>query len=66
MNIYRVTEDGDACLIRAKSMSSAIRICEESYLEDNTNDFDNNRAAAREYYHEEILQSCELVGQLSS
>lgn len=63
MNIYLVIEDGESFCIRAKTMAEAIRVCEESYCDDNSED---DLVGNIEYYHEEILQSCSLIGLLKN
>jgi len=62
MNIYLITEDGSDFCIRAKSMSEAVTICLESYLEDAKEDkTDFDYKFEHEYYHEQILESCKFV-----
>ena len=67
-NIYLLIEDGEHICIRAKTMSEAIIICETSYLEDREEDEGDNYDAAseKEFYYEQILQSCSLIGQLKN
>ena len=67
MNIYLINEDGDSFYIKAKTMHEAVKICEESYLEDRMEEekgllIDGERL----YYHEQILQSCSLIGELKN
>lgn len=68
MNIYLIQDDGEAYCVRAESMQKAISICEGLYLkeiqEDQGDNF--NRKEESEYYQEQILQSCQLVGQLKN
>lgn len=71
MNIYLIIEDGQNFCIRAKTMNEAINICELSYLEDLEDQKEGegdayNELDEKEYYHEQILQSCSLVGQLKN
>ena len=70
MNIYRVIEDGQDFCIKAKTMHEAVKICEECYIEDFLSEkpgFDRTGLEGeREYYHEQILQSCELLGELKN
>lgn len=70
MNIYLITEDGESFCIKAKSMNLAVQFCESSYLNDvreNTKDMLSfNESTEREYYHTNILQSCQLVGELKN
>jgi hypothetical protein len=68
MNIYRLIEDGEHCLIKAKTMAIAIKFCEESYLEEaQERERDKyNMEYEKEYYHNEILESCELIGELKN
>ena len=67
MNVYLIIEDGESCCIRAKSMSEAVMICENSYIEDLLEE-DRDRAedGERKYYHDEILHSCALVAVLKN
>lgn len=65
MNIYLLAEDGDSFCIKANTMSEAVEICEKSYLEDRIEEQpDCNQVEERSYYHEQILQSCSLIGRL--
>lgn len=68
MNIYLIIEDGDSFCIKAETMAGAVSACEQSYLEDQAEEIgDNyNEAHEKKYYHEHILQSCSLVGQLKN
>lgn len=68
MNIYRLIEDGESHLIKAKNMAEAINVCEEVYLEEaQDRERDKyNEEYEKEYYHNEILQSCELIGELKN
>ena len=68
MNIYLMNEDSEQFCIMAKTMAEAINICESSYLDDRKEEETDryNVAAERSYYHEEILQSCSLVGKLKN
>ena len=68
MNIYLLVEDGESFCIRAKTMGEAVGICESSYLEDRkeaeADKYDEE--VEREYYYEQVLQSCALVAQLKN
>lgn len=71
MNIYMITEDGVMCCIRAKTMHEAIKVCEDCYIEDVMEEnekghIDTSEDIERKYYHLEILQSCELIGELKN
>jgi len=68
MNIYLISEDGEHCCIRAKTMFEAINICEKSYLEDRKEEekYRYNEKAEKEYYYEEVLTSCALVAELKN
>ena len=68
MNIYLLNEDGETFCIRAKTMAEAVTVCENSYLEDRKEEegdkYDN--AGERNYYHEQVLQSCSLIAELKN
>lgn len=66
MNIYLVNEDGETFCIRTKTMAEAIGVCEASYLEERKDDEGDKYSedAEEKYYHEQILQSCALIGDL--
>jgi hypothetical protein len=68
MNIYLITEDGSTFCIRAKTMTEAIKVCEANYLDDRKEEEGTkyNAEVERNYYHEEILQSCALVAELKN
>lgn len=69
MNVYLIQEDGDSFCIRAKTMAEAVLVCESSYLDDRKEDegeHNFNENIERDYYHEQLLQSCQLVGELKN
>lgn len=73
MNIYRVVEDGMACLIQAQSMQDAISICEASFVDESSEDSEFTPTgepfsvvSCVTYYREHILQSCEFLGELKN
>ena len=71
MKIYRIIEDGSDFYIKADSMRKAIEICEESYIDDvssaNTEELTpEQEEVERKYYHGNILESCELMGELNN
>ena len=68
MNIYLVIEDNESFCIRADTMAIAVSVCEGSYLEDRREEEGTkyNREHERIWYHEQILQSCSLVGELKN
>lgn len=69
MNIYLIQEEGESFCIRAKTMAEAVLVCEASYLEDRKEDEGEenfNENIERDYYHEQLLQSCQLVGELKN
>ena len=67
MNIYWLMEDGESFCIKAFSMSEAVDVCEKSYLEDISEEKPKrNIEAERKFYHNQILQSCSLVGELKN
>jgi len=66
MNIYLITEDGETFCIKAETMAQAIEVCEASYLDGLRLLASYNENTERAYYHNEILQSCSLVGELKN
>lgn len=67
MNIYLIVEDGVNFCIKAKTMDKAIQICEKSYLEEReSEDPKYNKYTEKKYYHEQILESCSLIGELKN
>ena len=65
MNIYLITEDGVSFCIQAKTMGEALGVCLQSYLEERQDDSrPYSEADETNYYHEQILQSCQLIGGL--
>lgn len=68
MNIYLMIEDGESFCIRAVTMSQAVGLCEQSYREDRQEEEGDNYSTEHEknYYHDQILQSCSLVGKLKN
>lgn len=68
MNIYLLKEDGESFCIKAKTMQKAIKISEKIYLEDLVKNGENDRPMEeeKEYYHEQILQSCSFVEKLKN
>lgn len=72
MNIYLLIEDGGSFCIKAKTMAEAVSTCEQSYLEDRQEELGKSGPekcdsdSEKEYYHEQILQSCSLVGELKN
>lgn len=70
MNIYLIIEDGDSFCIRAKTMAEAVHVCEGLYLKELEDDPDGGAKPSidseQKYYHEQILQSCSLIGELKN
>ena len=68
MNVYLLIEDGESFCMQGKTMSEVINLCEQSYLEDREEEVKSgyNKDFETNYYHEEILQSCSLVGLLKN
>jgi hypothetical protein len=67
VNIYLMNEDGETFCIRAATMSDAVLIAERLYLEEMKTDAEDfNYDREKEYYHEEILKSCALIGELKN
>lgn len=68
MNVYLLVEDGVSFCIKAERMSEAVDLCERSYLDDMKEEkgVDYNLVSECEYYHEQILQSCSLIGELKN
>ena len=63
MNIYLLIEDGESFCIKAKTMAEAVYLCEKCYLEDFK---DDEKDYEKSFYHENILQSCSMVGPLKN
>ena len=67
MNIYLITEDGVSFCIRAKKMHEALLVCERSYIDERVEQAPHcSIEHEKEYYHENILESCQLVGELKN
>jgi hypothetical protein len=67
VNIYLINEDDQTFCIRAATMSDAVLIAEQLYLEELKNDTEDfNFDREKEYYHEAILKSCALIGELKN
>lgn len=69
MNIYRIMEDDQYFCMRGKSMQEVTKLCEDSYIEECTIEIATEQTTEeyeREHYHTNILQSCELVGELKN
>ncbi len=67
MNIYLITEDGENFCIKAKTAGEAINVCEKSYIDEILETQPGSSLESeKEYYYEQILQSCSLVGQLKN
>ena len=68
MYIYLITEDGETFCVRAHTMKEAVDVCEKIYLEDQkeVEGEKYNEENERNYYHNQILQSCQLVGELKN
>ena len=64
--MYRIIEDGCDCMIKAKTMMEAISVCEESYLEEAMDSPHADESVERKYYQAEVLESCELLGELKN
>lgn len=68
MNIYLFQEDGESFCIQAETMAEAVDVCELNFLvarqAEETTELD--KEFERKFYHEQILQSCALVGQLKN
>ena len=75
MNIYRMIEDGESVLIKADSMQQAIALCESCFVEECQSETGGEFLANGDqfsiescikYYRDQILQSCELIGELKN
>ncbi len=68
MNVYLMNEDGESFCIRARNMGTAVIACENKYLADMKEEKGGEYDKTKEkiYYHEQILQSCSLVGELKN
>jgi len=65
MNIYLLIEDGESFCVKAETMNKAIKVCEKGYLDDREKEDPRfNKYTEKTYYHEQILKSCFLVGEL--
>lgn len=63
--VYRVVEDGSDFCVKAETMMDAVRICQEAYLNELTeDDSEGSRELDIEYYNRRVLESCQLVGEL--
>jgi len=66
MNVYGVDEDGDKFCMKGRTMAEVINFCESIYLQEReeelADEFDEEQE--RELYHEQILLSCRLIGEL--
>lgn len=67
MNVYLITEDGESFCVRALTMAQAIKWCEEFYiLELNSEKEIDNLSSEIDYYHNNVLQSCSLIGEIKN
>ncbi len=66
MNIYRIVEDGAAFCVKALTMTDAVRRCEDSHNEDCADDPEYSESEVRKHYQNQILESCELLGELKN
>ena len=68
MNVYLLIEDGESFCIRAKTMNDAVNVCIASYLDEcqEEDGINYRKSYSRDYYHEQILESCSLVGRLKN
>lgn len=77
MNVYLLVEDGESFCIKAPTMSNAMIVSEERYLdemrEEKGKEYDMisehayyHRNILQTYYHRNILQSCSLIGELKN
>jgi len=66
MNIYLIIEDGEQYCVKGKTMKEAIDSCLNSYLEEMKDHYKEvyNETRETEYYYNDILTSCSLVGRL--
>jgi hypothetical protein len=55
-------------VLKVATLSEAVAICEKSYLDDlrDSEGMNNDKEYERTYYHEKVLQSCKLVGELKN
>jgi hypothetical protein len=73
MNIYLIQEDGQALCWQAESMQQAVQLAEDRHIMEATKEelepWDytaDKEAEERENYRANILQSCQLVGELAN
>ena len=68
MNVYLLIEDGESFCIRDETMQGAISESLKNYLDERLKEegVKYDLAIEREFYHEQILQSCSLIGELKN
>ncbi len=67
MNAYLVTEDSEGVVWIATTMASALELAWARYVMEHL-DIDDHGTVAdeRQQYEQEILQSCELIGEVGN
>ena len=65
MNVYLITEDGDTGCYVAPSMMAACQLAEDQHIDtlDPDEYADGSEQSERNYYRNEVLQGCSLVGE---
>lgn len=67
MNAYLVREDGEVKIWIATTMASALELAWDRYVEEQLDPDDHGSVVdEREQYEQEILQSCELIGEVGN
>lgn len=66
MNIYLMVEDGERSCVRANTMSEAVAVGLGIYL--GTLDPEDSERYEDDvsFYHDQILESCQLIGELKN
>lgn len=68
MNVYMIREDGQDKLWKAQTMREAVQLAEEAYVKEEAeaSTGEGEEANWREFYHETLLESCTLIGELAN
>lgn len=65
MNVYRMIEDGQTVCVGAESMQAAVELREQAFVEEaRAQGYQLDDPA--KHYRDQILTSCELVGELAN
>lgn len=67
MNVYQITIDGQSELRAAQNMAEATKAAEEAYIAELASEPpERDEAEERAYFHEILMESCQLVGELKN